>query len=196
MSTETSFYLWRHPKPFNAQGRCIGHTDLSVDKRKLRRLANHIHAFTRRHRLPKVIWLSSLQRSRAVGDILAKRGFICHESTQLCEMNFGDWDGQPWSEIAKTEIDAWCADFARFAPSGGESVQQLCERVMRWLNQQLAAPSALNNMAPHSVLVVGHAGWITAALRLWASQGVPQHAAAWPAPPKYGQLNILAAATP
>lgn len=185
-SHATTFYLWRHPKPINATGRCIGHTDLLVDKRKLRRLANHIHVFTRHHRLPKVIWLSSLQRSRGVGDILAKRGFVCHISTQLCEIDFGDWDGRPWAAIAKAEIDAWCANFADFTPNSGENVQQLYQRVRLWLTQQSESQTQ-----PTSVLVVGHAGWITAACMVWANQGVPQQPSDWPAPPKYRQLKVL-----
>lgn len=186
----SSFYLWRHPKPIGAQGLCIGHTNLQVDKRKLQRLANQIHNFTRRHRLPKVIWCSTLQRSHGVGAILAKRGFSCELSPLLCEMNFGTWDGKPWGEISNIEIDAWCADFADFMPGGGESVRLLHKRVALMFNLWQTQLSEVN-ADQRCVLVVGHAGWITAAWQLWSGLDLPKHAKHWPAPPKYRQLTML-----
>ncbi|WP_243443300.1 histidine phosphatase family protein [Psychrobacter sp. JCM 18903] len=66
-------YIWRHPKPMNTEGICIGQTDIGVDKRKLKRLANKIERFVRLHHSPKTIWVSPLQRSLKVGQILAQR---------------------------------------------------------------------------------------------------------------------------
>lgn len=48
-------YIWRHPKSFSVEGICIGQTGLTVDKRKLKRLANKIERFVRLHQLPKMI---------------------------------------------------------------------------------------------------------------------------------------------
>lgn len=186
----STLYLWRHPKPSNARDRCIGHTDLPVDKRKLKRLANHIQAFTRRHKLPKVIWCSTLQRSHGVGAILAKRGFSCELSPLLCEMNFGTWDGKPWEEISKAEIDDWCADFSDFTPGGEESVRLLYQRVVLMFNRWQSQLSELKT-GPRCVLVVGHAGWITAARQLCSGIGLPKQASDWPLPPKYRQLTRL-----
>ncbi|MDN5664596.1 MAG: hypothetical protein L0G41_00040 [Psychrobacter sp.] len=62
-----TLYIWRHPKPMATDGRCIGQSDVAVDKRKLKRLAHRIERFVRRHQLPKVIWVSPLQRSLKVG---------------------------------------------------------------------------------------------------------------------------------
>ena len=129
------FYVWRHPKPIGADGKCIGQTDIDVDKRKLKRLANKIQRFVRLHHLPKVIWVSPLQRSLKVGQILAQRGFQYHVAPDLAEIHFGVWDGQPWSQIAKQEIDNWCDDFTDFASEDGESLQQLFNRTEAWLNK-------------------------------------------------------------
>ena len=76
-------YIWRHPKPIAANGFCIGQTDISVDKRKIKRLANKIQRFVRFHQLPKVIWVSPLQRSLKVGEILAPHGFQYHVAPEL-----------------------------------------------------------------------------------------------------------------
>lgn len=179
-------YIWRHPKPIAANGFCIGQTDISVDKRKIKRLANKIQRFVRLHQLPKVIWVSPLQRSLKVGEILAPHGFQYHVAPELAEIDFGNWDGQPWAQIPKQEIDDWCDHFADFAHNDGESLQQLFERVENWLNEMAA-----QNSGQKSVLAVGHAGWINAANMIAAGQETPKIAADWPQAVNYLQCRKL-----
>ncbi|WP_201594810.1 histidine phosphatase family protein [Psychrobacter vallis] len=171
-------YIWRHPKPILAKGKCIGQTDIAVDKRKLKRLANKIERFARLHQLPKVIWVSPLQRSLLVGQILAQRGFQYKIASELAEINFGVWDGHTWEQIAKTEIDDWCRNFAYFAPNDGESLQQLFERAASWLRDRVIESDFESNSQP--ILVVGHAGWINAAKMIAAKKSVPKIASEWP----------------
>ncbi|MGP5501388.1 histidine phosphatase family protein [Psychrobacter faecalis] len=179
-------YIWRHPKPIAANGFCIGQTDISVDKRKIKRLANKIQRFVRFHQLPKVIWVSPLQRSLKVGEILAPHGFQYHVAPELAEIDFGNWDGQPWAQIPKQQIDDWCDNFADFAPKGGESLQQLFNRVESWLNEMAA-----QNRGQKPVLAVGHAGWINAASMIAARQEAPKIAADWPQAVNYLQCRKL-----
>ncbi|MGE6359886.1 histidine phosphatase family protein [Psychrobacter glacincola] len=179
------FHIWRHPKPMNTEGICIGQTDVGVDKRKLKRLANKIERFVRLHQLPKTIWVSPLQRSLKVGQILAQRGFECRVAPELAEINFGEWDGCRWAQITKQEIDEWCHNFAHFSPSHGESLQQLFERVEGWL----VKVSTEQKDSP--VLVIGHAGWINAAKIIAADQEVPKTAAEWPRSVAYLSCNRI-----
>jgi len=180
-----TLYIWRHPKPVAADGICIGQTDIRVDRRKIKRLANQIERFVRLHQLPRVIWVSPLQRSFKVGQILAQRGFQCRVAPELAEINFGEWDGRLWEQIAKQEIDEWCDNFAYFASDNGESLQQLFDRVEAWLNKVL--PEQVNT----PILAVGHAGWINAAKMIDAGQDVPQIAADWPSSVAYGECSSL-----
>ncbi len=182
-------YIWRHPKPLAANGICLGQTDMGVHPRKLKRLANQIERFVRLHKLPKVIWVSPLQRSLKVGELLAQRGFKCQVAADLIELDFGVWDGQSWSDIPKQAIDEWCADFAHSAPYHGESVAQLFTRVEGQIESWLKACSIEDK--DESVLAVGHAGWINAAKMLAAREGVPQVAADWPRPIGYRQKTAL-----
>ncbi|MCP5360863.1 MAG: fructose-2,6-bisphosphatase, partial [Sinobacteraceae bacterium] len=64
-------HAWRHPRVADADGRCLGRTDLPVDPRRARRLAYRIRAPARRHALPQIVVTSPLQRCRAVGRWLA-----------------------------------------------------------------------------------------------------------------------------
>ena len=184
-----TLYIWRHPKPLAAVGICLGHTDMAVDRRKLKRLANQIVRYTRRHHLPKVIWVSPLQRSLKVGQLLAERGFHYHVSPELTEIDFGDWDGRPWTQIAKDDIDEWCADFAHFAPDNGENLYQLFTRVEGWLTARNVEQIAIDKNA--SVLAVGHGGWITAAKRIIAGEGIPKLAAEWSNSVAYNELSLI-----
>ena len=55
-----ALWVWRHPKPIDAAGRCIGIADLPVDPRKARRLASRIRRTARRHGLPRQVVTSSM----------------------------------------------------------------------------------------------------------------------------------------
>lgn len=130
------------------------------------------------------------------------------------ETHFGVWENRYWHQISKAEIDAWCDNFAQFAPEGGESLTQLFARATDWLselNQQqgvLANSSIINSSVISSavssdsyvakesaVLVVGHAGWITTVKMIAQGQGVPSQARDWPRPVKHGQLTVLTVST-
>jgi alpha-ribazole phosphatase len=156
-------------------GRCIGRTDLPLDRRKAKRLAHRIRQAARRHHWPRIIHTSPLQRCAAVGRQLRRWGWRHHVDAALLEMDFGAWDGRHWADIAHADIDAWCADFAQHAPGGGESLQAMAARVSAWC----AAPG----LAPR--LIVAHAGWMLLCRWMAQHRGLPDQAAQWPAPPAY-----------
>ncbi|WP_314385405.1 histidine phosphatase family protein [Pseudomonas brenneri] len=82
----------------------------------------------------------------------------------LRDCDLGRWRGQGLDEVQQVEPDAlqaWLTD-ATAAPHGGESVEQLCERVGQWLQ-------SLEQTAGH-VLAVTHPFVIRAAL-LYVTQG-------------------------
>lgn len=168
--------VWRHPKPVGAVGRCIGRTDLHVDARRATRLAHRVLMAARREGLPREIWTSPLARCADVGRILARRGRFVHRiDARLAELDFGRWDGRPWTAIAPAEVAIWEADFALTAPGGGEALVDLVRRARDFLLERAAAE-------PATVLVIGHAGWINAACHL---RGPLPRADEWPSPIAY-----------
>lgn len=172
--------VWRHPKPFEASGRCIGRTDLRVDRRRIARLAARIATAARRESLPREVWTSPLARCADVGRVLARRmGFVHRMDARLAELDFGAWDGRRWSEIAPVEVALWEADFAHGAPGGGESLASLVRRTREFIGECAARYEG----RAATVLVVAHAGWISAARLAHASLPGP---AQWPAPIAYG----------
>jgi alpha-ribazole phosphatase len=179
---------WRHPKPLGAQGRCIGRTDLPLDRRKAKRLAHGIRRAARLHGWPRVVYSSPLQRCALVGRQLKRWGWRHHVDAALLEMDFGSWDGQLWQHIALSQIDQWCADFLGDQPGDGESLRELFERVAAWLSAQALGESPAGQCVPPR-LVVAHAGWMQACAWLATGQPWPTLASQWSRPPGYGQVQ-------
>lgn len=57
----------------------------------------------------------------------------------LRDADFGRWKGQDIGGLASEALNAWLTDSAS-APHGGESVDQLCARVGRWMQSLEAVP--------------------------------------------------------
>lgn len=170
-------HIWRHPRAQCAEGRCIGRTDLAVDRRKAKRLAHRIRTFARRHGLPRQVVTSPLRRCADVGRVLAAWGWVHRIDPLLIEVDFGHWDGKAWADIPRAEVDDWCLDLVRQRPGGGENVDQLLSRVGAW------RPGTAR-------LAVGHGGWLSAARWLASHRltapGLSITAADWPVAPAHG----------
>ena len=152
--------LVRHTRPAVAAGICYGVTDLDLAP-TFDDEAAHIVAT-----LPPAEQLvsSPLLRCRRLAErIGAARGVVPVFDDRLREIDFGTWEGMPWSAVPRTELDAWAADFLHARPHGGESVHMLRERV------GTAVADYRRSGVPH--VVVTHAGVIKAAL---AQSGHPQ----------------------
>jgi len=78
------------------------------------------------------------------------------------DRNFGEWEGRPWDEVPRAELDAWAADVMTYAPPGGESAQQVLARTLDFL---------LENPSPE-IAVVTHAGVIRLLLSFHNKQSV------------------------
>lgn len=170
-----TLWCWRHPRAQGAVGRCIGRTDLAVDHRRAKRLAHRIRAAARRNGLPRQVSVSPLARCRDVGRWLRRWGWAVVVDTRLVEVDFGRWDGLPWTQIAWNEVESWRADLLQHAPGGGETLQALARRAQAFAAAQ-----------DGPVLLVGHGGWINALRAVPAGcEALP--AAHWPAPPRHGE---------
>jgi alpha-ribazole phosphatase len=186
-------WCWRHPRPIDGHGRCIGSTDVRVDPRKVRRLASRIHARAHRHGLPRQVWVSPLTRARAVGRALRALGYTVHVDARLAELDFGLWEGKRWVDIARRDIEHWAEDLWQRRPGNGENVAALCARMRAFVADAAADTGA--EAGAHDTharrIVVSHAGWINA-LRIdslgLAAPGLA--AAQWPASVGFGALLV------
>lgn len=147
-------YLIRHPAPQVAEGICYGRTDLP--------LAEHVGAAAARI-LPQLpqdlsahpsagvpLFTSPLQRCRQLAEALYASP---RHDPRLQEMSFGDWELQPWRNIQREALDGWAADPLGYTPPQGESVGQLQQRVLHFVEE-------IRGQGVNRAVLVTHAGVI------------------------------------
>jgi alpha-ribazole phosphatase len=116
--------LVRHPAPLIAPGLCYGRLDIGAQA-NIRQIATD-PAFAG----ARVVWTSPALRCRGVAEAIAKSLTVpLRPDGRLLELDFGAWEGQPWSAIGRDELDRWAADPVGFAPPKGESGAALIARV-------------------------------------------------------------------
>lgn len=149
----------RHPPMPALRGRCYGRLDAPLPaaafERAARLSAPHLPAWP----------ITSSPRLRCTGladALLAlqrEAGSAVPDSVRVDprwqELDFGEWEGRPWSTLPRDALDAWSRDVAGYTMPGGESFLDLIARV----RDALAMLDA-----PH--VIVAHAGTIRAALHL------------------------------
>ena len=167
--------LVRHARPLVPPGTCYGASDIPADAQHTAQVARALAG-----RLPAGahVVCSPLQRCAALAAAVAVLRPDVHTrfDGRLREMDFGDWEGRPWQEIAPAEIEAWTADFAHYRPGAGESVACLLARVARALEDTRARALAAG-CAPAWIT---HAGVMRAAMLLAKGQAAPPPANRWP----------------
>ena len=145
--------LLRHTTPAIASGICYGMTDLDVAETFAEEASAVLDALPP----PDRIVTSPLTRCRKLAEHIAQSHALpLTIDDRLREMDFGKWEGLPWADIPRAELDLWAIDFLHARPHRGESVAMLTARVR-------AALAEWHDHQSHA-LIVTHAGVIKAAL--------------------------------
>lgn len=157
--------LIRHPRPDVAEGTCYGRSDVPP---RAEDLEATVEALRRRWRAadarPHRVFSSPLSRCALLAGALAADGGWPPATVdeRIAEMHFGRWEGLPWKDIPRHEMDAWRGDIGRVAPPGGESLADVAARLLAFSDEHLADP-----VHPEAeVVVVTHVGVIQTALRV------------------------------
>lgn len=121
--------LVRHARVQLAAGLCYGASDVPADPEHTQQVAEALAAA-----LPSsaAVRVSGLARARQMADAVgAQRPDLAEvqPDARLNEMNFGQWELQPWDAIPRSAFDAWMADFTDHRFGGAESTQQVLDRV-------------------------------------------------------------------
>lgn len=182
-------WLVRHAPPVVAPGTCYGRLDLPAQSAPTvacaQRLALALPG-------PALVWHSPLQRCVQLAQAVqsTRPDWQPRPDTRLREMDFGAWEGQAWSSLAKADIDAWTADFAHHHPGGGECLADMLARVAQALQDTRTAAQAAG---------LAHAVWLTHAgvarcvdwLQAHAGQALPR-ADQWPVQaPAWGEWGTV-----
>lgn len=168
----------RHPRPIGGTRECYGRLDVTLAEPAEAGAAALLKVIA--DPVERIV-ASPSSRTRLVAEaIRARTGAPLHLDDRLMEMDFGVWEGQPWTAISRAEIDAWAADPLHYHPGGGECVMDVVRRVRR------AWPGIAS--AAENTLVLTHAGPIRCLLHL--VRGVPL-ANAIQASVAYGSVTIF-----
>ena len=144
--------LVRHTRPDVPSGLCYGRLDLAL----LDTFDDEAAAVLRA--LPEVrrVVSSPLSRCRELAHYIAAAGNLPLDvDERLTEMDFGTWEGRPWSALPASELNSWANEFMHARPHGGESVAMLQSRVDAAIRYWSARQEA--------IAIITHAGVIKAA---------------------------------
>jgi alpha-ribazole phosphatase len=147
-------YLIRHTRTQAEPGLCYGASDVPLGATHAEDCAAVLA------RLPAVeaLWSSPLARCRALAESIGVRYDVAPVfDPGLCELDFGEWEGQRWETIDRGLSDAWAEAYWRIAPPGGETYAELYRRVGAVLTRICAGAAQI-------AAVVTHAGPIRATL--------------------------------
>ena len=186
----STLWLLRHARPLIADGCCYGQLDVAADAVLTAHAAKNFSAV---RPTDVVLRHSPLQRcEQFVRALTALEPDLAHNAcadARLQEMDFGAWEGQPWAQIPRAEIDAWAADLATYAPGGGESLAAMLQRVKKALQHSWATDS---QHGARDVVWVTHAGVIRCVQWLLQRGNQPPRSAEWNLPaPGMGQWLAL-----
>lgn len=121
-------WLVRHAAPLVAPGICYGRLDLAADARATQQAAQALA-----QALPARVAVrhSPLRRCAQLAQALQtlRPGLCSQQDARLQEMDFGTWEGRPWDDVPRAELDAWAQDLHAYAPGGGEPLAAMLARV-------------------------------------------------------------------
>ena len=196
-----NLWLARHAQPLLEPGICYGATDVAADPQLTQQAAATL-AQTLPLRVQ--VFSSPLQRCQQLAQCLQvlRPDLNVQTDARLAEMDFGRWEGRRWDAIAAAEMAQWTADFGHWRVGGGESVQQLMDRVASCWDELLtfskggAGAEAVKPDCP-GVCWITHAGVMRSVALL--SQGIraPSHANQWPKSVlQFGEIQSLPVGVP
>ena len=169
--TKRKIIYVRHPKPIGHKNLCYGQTDLDI-------LPSDELALTKKIlSLPLEdfqIFSSPLKRCKKVAESLGKPFLV---EPLIKEINFGIYEGVPWNDIPRDQLDLWSKDIENFHFPQGESYLDLKKRVKNFLF----------NTHFENILIVTHAGVIRACLDILQNISI-QESLKQEIP--YGEINV------
>jgi alpha-ribazole phosphatase len=133
LASTNTLFLVRHATPKVQKGICYGRLDLETIADDAQALHEKLTTI-----LPRDIDLhtSPLQRCASTAHALAASGWpVPTIDERLAEMHFGDWEGKPWNDIERAQIDAWAANIVDYRPPSGESVRDVAARALACIAQ-------------------------------------------------------------
>ena len=172
-------WLVRHAKPLLPPGLCYGALDMQADAALTQAAAQRLAAVLPKD-VPVQVLASPLRRCVQLAECLhgLRPDLPFATDVRLQEMDFGSWEGVPWSDIPRAAVDEWVANFASHRFGGKESANDVLQRLAAVWDAMHRAQTASAQRG--HVLWITHNGIAQAATLLSQGQRRVQQAADWP----------------
>lgn len=145
-------YLVRHTTPNIEKGICYGQSDLGITDS----FPSEVYKIHNQIPIKEIskVYSSPLQRCKLLAQTFKKETIF---DDRLKELNFGDWELQPWDAIHSKELDPWMKDFVNIKTPNGESYVMLQQRMLDFFY-------SLDKTTNEKNVIVSHAGPLRALL--------------------------------
>lgn len=170
------FYLIRHTAVDVPQGVCYGQTDVPLKAS----FEQEAKAVAKQLSLIKfdAVFTSPLTRCVKLTHYCGFADAVIDDRLQ--ELNFGDWEMQPWDAIQDPHLDTWYKDYITVRTTGGESFNDLHRRFCDFIDD---LPCGLEQVA-----IFTHGGVINSA-RVYSKATTLQ--TMFDETPRYGSVTEL-----
>lgn len=156
-------YVIRHlpvvlPEVLNNQSVCYGRTDLPAQKltdNERKEILQRLPAGLAESYKKTLYITSPLLRCRQLASELFLDNISVRQDSRLEELNFGEWEMQPWSEISRASLDEWAGSPQSYMMPGGESFDLLIKRVSQWFDD---VRYEAEKKGYENIIVIAHAG--------------------------------------
>lgn len=152
---ETVLWLLRHPEPeASARGRCYGSLDVALSDLGIRQAQSVAKSLATEPLA--AIYSSPRKRCMQAASVLgANRDCAVETVNALCELDFGEFEGRSYEEIATLYPDVYWQWMERPTEThfpGGEAFTEMCSRVLG------AARELRSRHAGQSIAIMTHGG--------------------------------------
>lgn len=166
-----NIFLIRHGQTaWNQQARLQGRIDTRLNPTGLRQ--TELVALQLRQIPLDVIYCSNLQRARETAASINRFHLVkLMIEPNLAEIDYGLWEGKQWAEIKQeytSFVFRWQKDPVHLAPPGGESLQDLTNRLQKLL-------ASITLQQNHNIALVTHAGVLKALFGIFMGLGPESH---------------------
>lgn len=145
-------YLVRHTRVATGTDICYGKSDVQLAKSQaddLKEVKRKLKGY-----VFDKIYASPLQRCQILASVINQKFTTCEA---LTEMDFGDWEMQPWASLNKGKVDIWMQDFLNQSPPNGENFTDFSMKSIRFFDELRR-----HAQANERLLCVTHSGPIRA----------------------------------
>ena len=144
-------FLIRHTSVGVQKGICYGKSDVALNHTAVEEIENTTQRLLKHCDISTVkVWSSPASRCVQLAQNITNN-FQTEE--RLWEMNFGDWEMQPWAEIKREQSDPWMEDFVNISTPNGESFLELSNRANAFLDEIIAQDFKQVVLVNHSATI-------------------------------------------